>query len=82
MGTLRHISDITYITEHARVHSTQGAASGQAVFPYTDPGVETPKTLTFAELQALIEQGRTDDIPNNKQIPDALNVVFILRCSK
>ncbi|KAI9464000.1 hypothetical protein BJY52DRAFT_1250910 [Lactarius psammicola] len=31
------------------------------------------RTLTFAELQALIEQGKTDEIPNNKHIPDALN---------
>jgi hypothetical protein len=40
---------------------------------------ETPKTqtLTFAELQTLIEQGKTDEIPNNKHIPDAINVVFI-----
>jgi hypothetical protein len=38
---------------------------------------ETPKTLTFAELQALVEQGKTDEIPNNKHIPDAINVVFI-----
>jgi hypothetical protein len=36
--------------------------------------LETPRTLTFAELQALIEQGKTDEIPNNKPIPDELNV--------
>ncbi|KAH9988111.1 hypothetical protein BJV74DRAFT_773674 [Russula compacta] len=36
--------------------------------------VETPRTLTFAELQTLIEQGKTDEIPNNKHIPDAINV--------
>jgi len=29
--------------------------------------------LTFAELKALIEQGKTDDIPNNKVIPSILN---------
>ncbi|KAH7882892.1 hypothetical protein F5I97DRAFT_1900401 [Phlebopus sp. FC_14] len=29
--------------------------------------------LTFAELKSLIEQGKTDDIPNNKVIPDALS---------
>ena len=32
------------------------------------------RTFTFTELQALIEQGKTDEIPNNKQIPDTLNV--------
>ncbi|KAH9968089.1 hypothetical protein BC827DRAFT_469159 [Russula dissimulans] len=65
-------SDAKQVEEqHARVHSIQEVASGRTVFP--DPGVETPKTLTFAELQALVEQGRTDDIPNNRHIPDAIN---------
>ncbi|OJA16546.1 hypothetical protein AZE42_00643 [Rhizopogon vesiculosus] len=31
------------------------------------------RPLTFAELKALIEQGKTDSIPNNKVIPDTLN---------
>ncbi|KAI0301268.1 hypothetical protein BC826DRAFT_1101896 [Russula brevipes] len=35
--------------------------------------LETPRTLTFVELQTLIEQGKTDEIPNNKHIPDAIN---------
>ena len=35
---------------------------------------EEPQTLTFAQLKALIEQGRTDEIPNNKVIPDILSV--------
>ena len=40
-----------------------------------DPeGPVTARTLTFTELQALIEQGKTDKIPNNKHIPDDLNV--------
>jgi hypothetical protein len=38
---------------------------------------ETAQSLTFAELQTLIELGKTDEIPNNKHIPDAINVVFI-----
>ncbi|KIK96181.1 hypothetical protein PAXRUDRAFT_826232 [Paxillus rubicundulus Ve08.2h10] len=29
--------------------------------------------LTFAELKSMIEQGKTDNIPNNKIIPDTLN---------
>ena len=42
------------------------------------PGVPVAaRTLTFTELQALIEQGKTDEIPNNKHIPDALNVGLI-----
>lgn len=32
------------------------------------------RVLTFAELKSLIEQGKTDNIPNNKIIPDTLNV--------
>jgi hypothetical protein len=35
---------------------------------------EETQTLTFADLQALIEQGKTDGIPNNKPIPNILNV--------
>jgi len=31
------------------------------------------RILTFAELKALIEQGKTDGIPNNKAIPNVLN---------
>jgi len=30
--------------------------------------------LTFAELKALIEQGKTEGIPNNRLIPNTLNV--------
>ena len=32
------------------------------------------RTLTFAELKDLIEQGKTGDIPNNRIIPEAINV--------
>ncbi|KAI0252852.1 hypothetical protein BJV78DRAFT_1124107 [Lactifluus subvellereus] len=49
----------------------EGGATAQD--PAVSPNLETPRTLTFAELQTLIEQGRTDEIPNNKPIPDALN---------
>jgi len=35
---------------------------------------EEVPTLSFAELKALIEQGKTDGIPNNKFIPNTLNV--------
>ncbi|KAF8497538.1 hypothetical protein F5888DRAFT_1613658 [Russula emetica] len=34
---------------------------------------EASRTLTFAELQSLIEQGKMDEIPNNKHIPDTIN---------
>ncbi|KAG6890240.1 hypothetical protein C0992_002768 [Termitomyces sp. T32_za158] len=32
------------------------------------------RVLTFAELQDLIESGKVDEIPNNKVIPEGLNV--------
>ncbi|KAI0694102.1 hypothetical protein BC835DRAFT_1030956 [Cytidiella melzeri] len=32
-----------------------------------------PRTLSFAELKELIEQGKTDQIPNNRIIPDELS---------
>jgi hypothetical protein len=35
---------------------------------------EEARTLTFAELKELIEQGKIDGIPNNKVIPNILNV--------
>ncbi|GBE83615.1 hypothetical protein SCP_0506700 [Sparassis crispa] len=31
------------------------------------------RTLTFVELKELIEQGKTDQIPNNRSIPNELN---------
>ena len=44
---------------------------------------EEAHTLSFAELKALIEQGKTDGIPNNKLIPNVLNVSTPIhsRCS-
>ncbi|KAJ8481809.1 hypothetical protein ONZ51_g5735 [Trametes cubensis] len=32
-----------------------------------------PQMLSLAQLKALIEQGRTDEIPNNKIIPNVLS---------
>ena len=37
-------------------------------------GVSEPHILSFAELKELIEQGKTDQIPNNRTIPETLNV--------
>ena len=42
---------------------------------------DEPRTLTFAQLKALIEQGRTDEIPNNKVIPNVLSVrLYVCFC--
>ncbi|KAH9974279.1 cytochrome P450 [Lactifluus volemus] len=40
-----------------------------------ESAAETPRTLTFAELQTAIEQGKIAEIPNNKHIPDVLNLL-------
>ncbi|EIW80023.1 hypothetical protein CONPUDRAFT_166644 [Coniophora puteana RWD-64-598 SS2] len=46
-------------------HQHQGGPEGR------DTGEE--RALTFAELKALIEEGKTDGIPNNKVIPDVIH---------
>ena len=78
VSTLRRISDAThFLGDRAYAQSTPGATStviqDQDVYP-SAPGA--PRALTFAELQSLIEQGKTDEIPNNKHIPDTINVVL------
>jgi hypothetical protein len=75
--TLRRISDIThFLGDRAYTHSTPEATviENQEV---SQSIPEAPRTLTFAELQSLIEQGKMDEIPNNKHIPDTINVVLI-----
>jgi hypothetical protein len=77
LGTFRHISNsIHFLEDRIHAHSTPEATvtQNQVVSPSMP---ETPRTLTFAELQSLVEQGKTDEIPNNKHIPDAINVVSI-----
>lgn len=39
----------------------------------SDSGDGETRMLTFAELTMLIQQGKTDNIPNNKVIPETLN---------
>ena len=46
----------------------------QAPSEFGEEQRKEPRHLSFAELKTLIEQGRTDEIPYNKQIPDKLNV--------
>ncbi|KAJ6463961.1 hypothetical protein C8R45DRAFT_1024749 [Mycena sanguinolenta] len=63
--------------EHAQ-HKTSEDASNPALPPAAsssgDASPDTePVVLSFAQLQALIEAGRADEIPNNKIIPDELN---------
>lgn len=75
--TLRRISDaIHFLEDRAHAHPTPEATvvQDQEVSPSTP---EASRTLTFAELQSLIEQGKMDEIPNNKHIPDTINVVLV-----
>lgn len=71
MWTPRHISDAThFLGDRVYAHSTPEAASQEE-----SPSVpEAARTLSFAELQSLIEQGKMEEIPNNKHIPDTINV--------
>jgi hypothetical protein len=50
--------------------------AGENNTPAPAPAVQdnNPEVLTFAQLKELIEQGRTDEIPNNKHIPDVISV--------
>jgi len=48
-------------------------SSGQVQIPRRDESTES-RHLSFAELKMLIEQGKTDEIPNNKVVSEALNV--------
>lgn len=41
--------------------------------PSANSGDSETRLLTFAELTLLIQQGKTDNIPNNKVIPETLN---------
>jgi hypothetical protein len=66
----------TTLATHATVDDVPSEA------PPAEPAHDEPRILTIAELQVLIESGREDQIPNNKFIPEALNVrVLFVFCS-
>lgn len=44
----------------------------------TDQAEEEPKQLSFAEIKQMIENGQAHLIPNNKTIPERLNVSIAL----
>ena len=54
------------------LHSTSNVNGAQVNSSTTDEN----RVLTFAELKELIESGNVDKIPNNKIIPETLNVCF------
>lgn len=59
----------TSVAAPSTAPSTSSATNGAST-----ENAEPPRTLTFVELQALIEAGRVDEIPNNREIPDKFNV--------
>ncbi|KAH9847028.1 hypothetical protein C2E23DRAFT_742727 [Lenzites betulinus] len=59
-------------------HSAQHHRHGEPVITATETTLaenpqQEPQMLSFAQLKALIEEGRTDEIPNNKIIPNVLS---------
>lgn len=54
--------------------SARPVGDGRQTEEHLQAAGEETGTLTFAELKTLIEQGKTDGIPNNKVIPNILNV--------
>ncbi|KZV75659.1 hypothetical protein PENSPDRAFT_646953 [Peniophora sp. CONT] len=59
------------ISEEDAQRAEQG--TGPTSEPGSEPATEETRVLSFAELQELITLGKTDQIPNNKQIPDVLS---------
>lgn len=58
-------------------HPTNTSVSSVAAdAPPPKTGEET-RILSFDELRELILHGKTDQIPNNKDIPDKLNVPML-----
>ena len=66
----------------ARAEQISSAPSQTSAQTSLDPSTQDePRILTFAQLKALIEQGRTDEIPNNKVIPNVLSVrLYVCFC--
>ncbi|KAJ7764586.1 hypothetical protein DFH07DRAFT_811715 [Mycena maculata] len=61
--------ELSHKTDGARPDTTSPAATAEPI----SPDDAEPVVLSFAQLQALIEAGKEDQIPNNKVIPDDLN---------
>lgn len=62
------------VEDTVRLNQVQPPSSMSEANP---SATDESRVLSFAELKSLIEQGKTDQIPNNKHIPDAINVSHI-----
>ena len=85
---LYSISDVPITLDDARAakrNSRNGVISAASTSATTSPQPlpedQGQHTLTFAQLKELIEQGRTDEIPNNKVIPNILSVSSSVVCN-
>ncbi|EKM56720.1 uncharacterized protein PHACADRAFT_141599 [Phanerochaete carnosa HHB-10118-sp] len=62
------------VREHVQKTQTPNAATRlESAAPRASPPAEEHRVLSFAELKELIEQGKTDQIPNNHIIPNELS---------
>ena len=78
---LYSISDVSITLDEARAAKEKyrngvitAASTSVTTPPQPLPEDQGQQTLTFAQLKELIEQGRTDEIPNNGVIPNILSV--------
>ena len=61
-------TSISTVNDHRPTSTVNDAAQ------VNPPATDENHVLTFAELKELIESGNVDKIPNNKIIPETLNV--------
>ena len=64
-GTSLTVDDIT---------SVNGTSATSSELSSSEVEESEARTLTFTELKELIESGKTDQIPNNRHIPNDLHV--------
>ncbi|KAJ8082180.1 hypothetical protein PM082_008027 [Marasmius tenuissimus] len=68
---VRHAVDSS--KEKSRAPVQASAVLGNPETEQEQEGKEEPTVLTLAQIKEFIETGRTDQLPNNKVIPDGLN---------
>lgn len=64
--------DVEDIRPHLQNHQNAAPVSNGPLAQASS--TESSRELTFLELKELIEQGKTDQIPNNRNIPNVLSV--------
>jgi len=69
---VRRSGILSRASEDPVCESAASTSAGPSTSGTEDSSSET-RTLSFAELKELIEQGQTDQIPNNRVIPNELS---------